>query len=72
MPPHEKRRRLELAKWKETKARHSTATHESLGLGLALYGLDVQVLGFPRMRGTIFGGPNNQDYSIFGSLLGSP
>ena len=27
--------------------------------------------GFPKNRGTIFGGPNNQDYNILGSILGS-
>ena len=28
--------------------------------------------GFPEIRGTLFGGPNNKDYSILGSILGSP
>ena len=28
--------------------------------------------GFPRIRGTLFGGPYNKDYSILGSILGSP
>ena len=28
--------------------------------------------GFPKIRGTLFRGPYNQDYSIFGSILGSP
>ena len=27
--------------------------------------------GFPKIRGTILGGPNNKDYSILGSILGS-
>ena len=29
-------------------------------------------MGLPKIRGTTFGGPNNKDYSILGSLLGSP
>ena len=38
---------------------------------LGLYrGLDG--LGFPKIRGTLFEGPNNKDYSILGSILGSP
>ena len=28
--------------------------------------------GFPKIRGTLLGGPYNQDYSILGSILGSP
>ena len=28
--------------------------------------------GFPKIRGTIFGGPHNKDYSMLGSILGSP
>ena len=28
--------------------------------------------GFPKIRGILFGGPNNKDYRIFGSILGSP
>ena len=28
--------------------------------------------GFPRIRGTFFGGPHNKEYSIWGSILGSP
>ena len=27
---------------------------------------------FPKIRGTFFGGPNNKDYSILGSILGYP
>ena len=26
----------------------------------------------PKFRGTLFGGPNNEDHSILGSILGSP
>ena len=26
----------------------------------------------PNIRGTIFGGPHNEDYSVLGSILGSP
>ena len=29
------------------------------------------ILGFPKIRGTFFGGPINKDYSILGSILGS-
>ena len=29
-------------------------------------------LGFPKMRGTILGGPYNKDQCILGSILGSP
>ena len=25
---------------------------------------------FPKIRGTLFGGPHNKDYSILGSILG--
>ena len=28
--------------------------------------------GFPKLGGTLFGGPHNKDYSILGSILGSP
>ena len=28
--------------------------------------------GFPKIRGTFFGGPYNTDYSISGSIWGSP
>ena len=27
--------------------------------------------GFPKIRGTFFGGPHNKDYNILGSILGS-
>ena len=48
--------------------------------GATLVGVQVRevaasshsVWGFPRIRGTLFGGPNNEDYSILGSILGSP
>ena len=30
------------------------------------------IRGFPKMRGTILGGPHNKDYDILGSTLGSP
>ena len=29
-------------------------------------------MGFPKIRGALFGGPHNKDYSILGSILGSP
>ena len=28
--------------------------------------------GLPKIRGTVLGGPHNKDYSILGSILGSP
>ena len=28
--------------------------------------------GFPKIRGTFFGGPSNKDYSILRSILGPP
>ena len=28
------------------------------------------IWGFPKIRGTILGGPYNKDYSIWGSILG--
>ena len=30
------------------------------------------ICGFPKIRGTLIGGPHNKDYSILGSILGSP
>ena len=30
------------------------------------------ICGFPKVEGYPFGGPNNKDYSILGSILGSP
>ena len=30
------------------------------------------IWGFPKIRGTILGGPYNEDSSILGSILGSP
>ena len=38
-----------------------------LGLYWGLSGL-----GFPKIGGNLFGGPHNKDYSILGSILGSP
>ena len=29
-------------------------------------------MGFPIIRGALFGGPHNKDYSILGPILGSP
>ena len=31
-----------------------------------------RIWGFPKIRGTLFWGLNNKDYSISGSILGSP
>ena len=41
------------------------------GLGLRFRGLRVWVWGFPKL-GVPFWGPNNKEYSILGSVLGSP
>ena len=30
------------------------------------------IWGFPKIRGTLLGGPHNKDYSILGSIVGSP
>ena len=30
------------------------------------------IWGFPKIRGTFFGGPHNKEYSRLGSLLGFP
>ena len=30
------------------------------------------IWGFPKIRGYLFGGPIKKDYSILGSILGSP
>ena len=32
----------------------------------------LETWGFPKIKGTLFGGPHNKDYSILGSILGSP
>ena len=32
----------------------------------------MYICKFPKIRGTLFGGPQNKDYSILGSILGSP
>ena len=32
----------------------------------------IQGLGFPKITGYFFGGPYGKDYSILGSILGSP
>ena len=42
------------------------------GLGFSMEGLALGHMKFPRMRGTILGGPNNKDYSIFGVCIGVP
>ena len=36
------------------------------------YYLGFRVWGFPKIWGTLIGGPHNKDYSILGSILGSP
>ena len=35
-------------------------------------GSNAQRGSLPKIRGTFFGGPYNEDYSILGSILGSP
>ena len=32
----------------------------------------VYIWGFPKIKGTLFACPYNKDYSILGSILGSP
>ena len=32
----------------------------------------IYIGGFPKIRGYLIGGPSNKDYSILGSILGSP
>ena len=32
----------------------------------------MSIWGFPKIRGTLFGGPYNKDYNIWGSILGYP
>ena len=32
----------------------------------------LTIWGFPKIRGTLFGDPHIKDYSILGSILGSP
>ena len=36
------------------------------------YALRVGICGCPKVRGNLFGGPYNKDFSICGSVLGSP
>ena len=33
---------------------------------------DYDGLGFPKIRGYLFGDPYNKDYSILGSIMGNP
>ena len=40
--------------------------------GLGFKGLGLRVEGCPQIKGTIVGGPNDKDYSILRSILGSP
>ena len=42
----------------------------SKGSTSAIPGLEV-IWGFPKIRGTLLGGPHNKDHSILGSILGS-
>ena len=46
------------------------------GGGISQYTKQVREVaiggGFPKISGTILGGPYNKDYSILGSILGSP
>ena len=35
-------------------------------------GKKEQIGEFPKIRGTLFGGPHNKDYRILVSILGSP
>ena len=56
---------------------HSTMqAGDSTGcLGFRVWGLGEDfggILEFPKIRGTLFGGPNNKDYSILGVYIGGP
>ena len=31
--------------------------------------MQMPIWGFPKIKGTILGGPSNKDYSILGSIL---
>ena len=55
----------------------SSAELQSLATSKAVAKLGRQALSrsiwwFPKIGGTFFGAPNNKDYSILGSILGSP
>ena len=55
---------------------HWTGPRRNLGccesVGLLLSGLVFQNLGVSENGGTLFGGPNNKDPTIWGTILGSP
>ena len=42
------------------------------GLGLPFQGIIRVMWGFPKIKGTLFGGTHIEDYSILGSILGYP
>ena len=41
-------------------------------LKIHYYDSTERIWGFPKIRGSIFGGPHNKDCSISGSILGAP
>ena len=42
------------------------------GVQVQHVGSSVQSWEFPKIRGTLFGGPYNKDPTIWGTILGSP
>ena len=53
--------------WGVPKIRGTFKGDIAQGLGFRVWGL-----GFPKIRATFFGGPHIRDYSVLGSILGSP
>ena len=49
----------------------ASSTYLALNLGTALF-RNSKIWGFPKIRGTLFEGPHNKNYSISGSILGFP
>ena len=49
----------------------STAGHMGLGFRGVIWGLGTTGC-FSKIRGTVFGGPNDKDDSVLGSILGFP
>ena len=52
--------------------RSEEVVHDAVCWVLDLASQGFETWGFPKIRGTILGGPNNKDYSILGCILGSP
>ena len=49
-------------------ARRQSACHCSSSAWSTVF----RIWGFPKIRGTLFWNPHNKDYSILGSILGTP